>query len=89
MLFRIDRAISGLLRGISDVSPQGLQDLQRRDTNGASAGQSEPRLSSEEDERNERIAQAMKLLFAARDRTLTLTEQRVNMPIWTDPGTHR
>lgn len=89
MLFRIDRAISGLLRGISDVSPQGLQDLQRRDTNGASAGQSEPQLSSEEDERNERIAQAMKLLFAARDRTLTLTEQRVNMPIWIDPGTHR
>ncbi|KAJ8595531.1 hypothetical protein M405DRAFT_849684 [Rhizopogon salebrosus TDB-379] len=34
-------------------------------------------ITSEEDRGNERVAQAMKLLLAARDRALTLTEQRV------------
>lgn len=73
--------------GFSDVSPQAIQDPQRRDAIGVSAGQSsltsvpaEPQVSQEEDERNERIAQAMKLLLATRDRTLTLTEQRILIP---------
>lgn len=56
------------------------------DLKGASAGQSstaatEPQISPEEDERNERIAHGMKLLLAARDRTLTLTEQRILTPL--------
>ncbi|KII83802.1 hypothetical protein PLICRDRAFT_118985 [Plicaturopsis crispa FD-325 SS-3] len=36
---------------------------------------------SEEDERNENIAQAMKLLLAARERVLTLSEQRTLAPM--------
>lgn len=34
-------------------------------------------VTPEEDEQKERIARGMKLLLAARDRALTLTEQRV------------
>lgn len=37
----------------------------------------EAKVTPEEDEKKERIAQGMKLLLAARDRVLTLTEQRV------------
>jgi hypothetical protein len=46
------------------------------DVSGLTNTPSEP--SSEEDERNEIIAHAMKLLLAARDRVLTLSEQRVS-----------
>lgn len=76
--------------GVSGASPQAVQDpQQRRDATGVSAGQSsssssvpaEPHISPEEDERNERVAQAMKLLLATRDRTLTLTEQRILIPL--------
>ncbi|KAF8836159.1 hypothetical protein BDN67DRAFT_974559 [Paxillus ammoniavirescens] len=41
----------------------------------------EAQVSPEEDEKNERIAQAMKLLLAARERVLTLTEQRILTPL--------
>lgn len=37
----------------------------------------EVKVTPEEDEKKERIAQGMKLLLAARDRVLTLMEQRV------------
>lgn len=78
----------------SDPNDAGISDLTRRGTTqqprvldpGTSAGQSltattEPHISPEEDERNERIAHGMKLLLAARDRTLTLTEQRILTPL--------
>ncbi|KAG0698543.1 hypothetical protein DFH29DRAFT_940659 [Suillus ampliporus] len=41
----------------------------------------ETKITPEEDQENERIAQAMRLLLAARDRTLTLTEQRTLTPL--------
>ncbi|KAG1750498.1 uncharacterized protein EDB91DRAFT_1235032 [Suillus paluster] len=41
----------------------------------------ETKITPQEDQENERIAQAMKLLLAARDRTLTLTEQRTLTPL--------
>ncbi|KAH7906424.1 hypothetical protein BJ138DRAFT_1094161 [Hygrophoropsis aurantiaca] len=41
----------------------------------------ETNISREEDERNERLAHGMKLLLAARDRVLTLTEQRILTPL--------
>ncbi|OAX36708.1 hypothetical protein K503DRAFT_743910 [Rhizopogon vinicolor AM-OR11-026] len=41
----------------------------------------ETNITSGEDRENERIAQAMKLLLAARDRALTLTEQRTLTPL--------
>ncbi|OJA13571.1 hypothetical protein AZE42_06116 [Rhizopogon vesiculosus] len=41
----------------------------------------ETKITSGEDRENERIAQAMKLLLAARDRALTLTEQRTLTPL--------
>ncbi|KAG6332613.1 hypothetical protein ID866_6476 [Astraeus odoratus] len=73
-------------RGTSDFSRQGGQEAQLQDENGVFAGQSaaadpEACILREEDEMNERIAQAMKLLLAARDRTLTLTEQRILTPL--------
>ena len=37
------------------------------------------RVSPEEDKRNESIAHAMKLLLSARDRVLTLSDQRVRL----------
>jgi hypothetical protein len=40
---------------------------------------SETKITREVDRENERIAQAMKLVLAARDRALTLTEQRVSL----------
>ncbi|KIK25118.1 hypothetical protein PISMIDRAFT_677358 [Pisolithus microcarpus 441] len=73
--------------GISDLARRGTtQQARVLDLKGASAGQSltattEPQISPEEDERNERIAHGMKLLLAARDRTLTLTEQRILTPL--------
>lgn len=73
--------------GISDLTRRGTtQQARVLDLKGASAGQSltattEPQISPEEDERNERIAHGMKLLLAARDRTLTLTEQRILTPL--------
>ncbi|KAH7922275.1 hypothetical protein BV22DRAFT_1017641 [Leucogyrophana mollusca] len=47
----------------------------------ASVPPHETNISREEDERNERIAHGMKLLLAARDRVLTLTEQRILTPL--------
>ncbi|KIJ64240.1 hypothetical protein HYDPIDRAFT_112200 [Hydnomerulius pinastri MD-312] len=41
----------------------------------------EARITPEEDEKNERIAQGIKLLLASRDRVLTLTEQRILTPL--------
>lgn len=72
---------------ISDLTQQGTtQEARILDLKGASADQSliatsEPYISPEEDERNERIAHGMKLLLAGRDRTLTLTEQRILTPL--------
>ncbi|KAL4061736.1 hypothetical protein J3A83DRAFT_4347076 [Scleroderma citrinum] len=68
---------------ISGATSQGSQ---RHDINGVSAGLSstvtaETHISPEDDERNERTTQGMKLLLAARDRTLTLTEQRILSPL--------
>lgn len=37
-------------------------------------------ITSEEDRRNERVVQGMRLLLAARERVLTLSEQRVSHP---------
>ncbi|KAI6118290.1 hypothetical protein F5141DRAFT_1000219 [Pisolithus sp. B1] len=73
-------------RGISDLTRRGTTQQPRVLHPGTSAGQSltattEPHISPEEDERNERIAHGMKLLLAARDRTLTLTEQRILTPL--------
>jgi hypothetical protein len=49
------------------------------DTSGLISTPSETaRVSPEEDARNESIARAMKLLLAARDRVLTLSEQGVS-----------
>lgn len=42
---------------------------------------SETKITREIDRENERIAQAMKLVLAARDRALTLTEQRILTPL--------
>lgn len=42
---------------------------------------SETKITREVDRENERIAQAMKLVLAARDRALTLTEQRTLTPL--------
>ncbi|KAI6002315.1 hypothetical protein F5J12DRAFT_842495 [Pisolithus orientalis] len=73
--------------GISDLPQQGTtQEARILDLKGSSAGQSltvnaELHVSPEEDEQNERIAHGMKLLLAARDRTLTLTEQRILTPL--------
>lgn len=72
---------------ISDLTQQGTtQEARILDLKGASVDQSlivtsEPYISPEEDERNERIAHGMKLLLAGRDRTLTLTEQRILTPL--------
>ncbi|KAH7882673.1 hypothetical protein F5I97DRAFT_1907405 [Phlebopus sp. FC_14] len=41
----------------------------------------EPSVTLEQDEKNERLAQGIKLLLAARDRALTLTEQRILGPL--------
>lgn len=40
----------------------------------------EVKVTPEEDEKKEHISQGMKLLLAARDRVLTLTERRVHTP---------
>ncbi|EGO28769.1 hypothetical protein SERLADRAFT_380864 [Serpula lacrymans var. lacrymans S7.9] len=41
----------------------------------------EHKITPEEDDKNERIARSMKLLLAARDRVLTLSEQRILTPL--------
>ncbi|KAI6030120.1 hypothetical protein EDC04DRAFT_2869041 [Pisolithus marmoratus] len=74
-------------RDIPDLTQEGTaQEARILDLKGASADQSliatsEPYISPEEDERNERIAHGMKLLLTGRDRTLTLTEQRILTPL--------
>lgn len=43
------------------------------------AGSPRPTITVEMDRQNERIAQAMKLLLTARERVLSLSEQRVRL----------
>lgn len=72
-------------REISLVSAgQGGGAVQNQDGKSAFAETQiiEPSVTPEEDERNERTAQGMKLLLAARDRALTLTEQRVFISVF-------
>lgn len=68
-------------RGITAVDPphgDGEILIQAFKPNAPSPVQTvEVKVTPEEDEKKERIAQGMKLLLAARDRVLTLTEQRV------------
>jgi hypothetical protein len=58
-----------------------------RDNDRPASGSTTPNTSElvyatpDEDQRNERVAHAMKLLLAARDRVLTLSEQRVCMAL--------
>ncbi|KAF9219849.1 hypothetical protein BS17DRAFT_740030 [Gyrodon lividus] len=66
------------------TSPQGEGEAQVYPTKGCpstAAQAGEAQVTSVEDEKNERIARAMKLLLAARDRALTLTEQRILTPL--------
>lgn len=51
---------------------------------GRGSGMRSP-ISGETDRQNERIAQAMKLLLVARERVLTLSEQRVCYPLSLQP----
>ncbi|KAF9234470.1 hypothetical protein BU15DRAFT_52581 [Melanogaster broomeanus] len=72
--------------GISGVSSQqGEGDPQVHTAQGpsstAAAQAVATRVTPEEDEKNQRIAQGMKLLLAARDRALTLSEQRILAPL--------
>jgi hypothetical protein len=46
-------------------------------------------IPSEMDKQNEQIAQAMRLLLAAKERVLTLSEQRVRPSSFNLPGYHR
>jgi hypothetical protein len=46
-------------------------------------GSSLARITSEMDEQDEQIAQAMRLLLAAKERVLTLSEQRVRLSVIT------
>jgi hypothetical protein len=57
------------------LSTSELSDMSESDVSGEEEGQY---VTPEEDARNETIAKAMKLLLAARERVLTLSEQRVS-----------
>ena len=69
-------------RGIVPISPhqgEGEVPVQVSRPKPPSPAQTvEVKVTPEEDEKKERLAQGMKLLLAARDRVLTLTEQRAS-----------
>lgn len=55
----------------------------------AVAGITRSPITSEEDRRNERVVQGMRLLLAARERILTIAEQRVLLPLINDVTSSR
>jgi hypothetical protein len=67
-------------RGVAAINPhhgEGEVPVQASKPKSPSPAQTvEVKVTPEEDEKKERITQGMKLLLAARDRVLTLTEQR-------------
>ncbi|KAG8215351.1 hypothetical protein J3R82DRAFT_8947 [Butyriboletus roseoflavus] len=71
--------------GIAAINPQqgeGEKPAKPFKPKSPSSAQTvEVSVNPEEDEMKERIAQSMKLLLAARDRVLTLTEQRILTPM--------
>ncbi|TFY58381.1 hypothetical protein EVJ58_g6456 [Rhodofomes roseus] len=52
----------------------------RSDLNGATGTDAEAQVTPEQDEERQRLSDAMTLLLAARDRVLTLSEQRILLP---------
>lgn len=67
-------------RGIVAINPhlwEGEALVHGPKSKSPSPAQTVVKVTPEEDEKKERIAQGMKLLLAARDRVLTLAEQRV------------
>ncbi|KAG6844030.1 hypothetical protein H0H87_010495, partial [Tephrocybe sp. NHM501043] len=95
VLWKILRGDGNDVRGLDDTNYLYLQDNQRQRSASSdhtpSADFSSNAYSSEDvprrvivpaaDRQNERIAQAMKLLLSARERVLTLSEQRILNPL--------
>ncbi|KAG9310803.1 hypothetical protein JVU11DRAFT_8655 [Chiua virens] len=68
-------------QGICVITAQQGEDAMPAQAKSPSPAQIvEETVTAEEDERRERIVQGMRLLLAARDRVLTLTEQRILTP---------
>jgi hypothetical protein len=77
--------MSTLEPGVAAINPhhgEGEVPVQASKPKSPSPAQTvEVKVTPEEDEKKERITQGMKLLLAARDRVLTLTEQRILSPV--------